>query len=179
MKWPRATSKRLIDDRVPRADRPHPARPERRAWRMSMRSARPRGARSRRLATVVGLLPILSAIVLVSGYAGAEERQEIPHSVPARLRAASFLGAAAPDVSLPMSLTLRIQHEDELDRLTAVQQTPGSPDYHRWLTPAQFAARFAPAPEAYAALVEWLQQQGFTVSPSPTRLRIDFTGTVR
>ena len=128
---------------------------------------------SRRVTTL-----LLAVAVLIGGRVRAEERRQIPDSIPSPLRAATVMGRAASDASLRMSLTMRIQHEADLERLLAEQQRPGSVDYHRWLTPGQFAARFAPAAEDYAAVVSWLRSQGFAVTTSPTRLRVDFAGTV-
>ena len=78
-----------------------------------------------------------------------------------------------------MSLTLQLQHRDELDALLAAQQQPGSPEYHRWLSPDEFTVRFAPPPETYNAIVDWLQGQGFTVRMWSQRTRVDFSGAVR
>src|SRR5260370_35884809 len=43
-------------------------------------------------------------------------------------------------------VTLALAHsgnqQAELDQLLVEQQTPGSPNYHRWLTPEDFAIRF-------------------------------------
>ncbi len=58
------------------------------------------------------------------------------------------------------------------------QQTPGSSAFHQWLTPAEFAAQFAPTTAQTAAVTHWLTAQGLTVEPLPTsRLWIVFSGT--
>lgn len=58
-------------------------------------------------------------------------------------------------------------------------QNPNSPTYHQWLTPAQFGAQFGNAPTDVAAVVSWLQSQGFTVAELPAGLGwIEFSGTV-
>jgi subtilase family serine protease len=63
--------------------------------------------------------------------------------------------------------------------LLAQQQDPTSPNYHQWLTSAQFAAQFDPSQADVDAVVAWLANQGFTIvsSSSSTRV-IRFTGTV-
>jgi pseudomonalisin len=124
--------------------------------------------------TVVATLVLF---VAASGRADAE--YQMRSAVSPRTHAAELLGAADPDESLAMSLTLQLQHRDELDALLAAQQQPGSPQYHRWLTPEEFAARFAPTPDTYAALVDWLRGEGFSVRTWPHRLRVDFSGAVR
>jgi uncharacterized protein (TIGR03437 family) len=52
----------------------------------------------------------------------------------------------------------------DLERLLAEQQTPGSPNYHRWLTPEQFGQRFGPSDSDVAQITTWLQNQGMTVT---------------
>lgn len=119
--------------------------------------------------------------LLLSGTASgrADDSHEMRSALSPRVRSAELLGAADPDDSLPMSLTLQLQHRDQLDALLAAQQHPGSPEYHRWLTPAEFSERFAPTPESYSAIVDWLRGEGFAVRASPERLRVDFSGVVR
>jgi len=51
-----------------------------------------------------------------------------------------------------------------LDTLLLEQQTSGSPNFHRWLTPEQFADRFGPSPSDVASVVQWLESEGLTVN---------------
>ncbi len=65
-----------------------------------------------------------------------------------------------------------------LRTLLAQQQTPGSPNYHKWLTPEQFADRFGLSPHDIQQITTWLQQQGFTnVQSAHARNWVSFTGT--
>jgi len=64
--------------------------------------------------------------------------------------------------------------------LIAAQQDPASPQYHRWLTPETFAARFGMNDSDLAKVQNWLQQQGFAIdSVARSKNAIHFTGTVR
>jgi len=109
----------------------------------------------------------------------AAERYELPNSVSPRATASGWLQVADPDESLDMSVTLRLRAADQLAALIAAQQDPQSPQYHRWLTPDEFEARFAPLPEEYSAVVDWLRGEGFAVRPQVNAARIDFSGTVK
>jgi len=51
----------------------------------------------------------------------------------------------------------------ELDRLLEELRSPQSPNYHRWLTPEQFADRFGLSPDDLAKLTGWLESQGLHV----------------
>lgn len=69
--------------------------------------------------------------------------------------------------------------EAELDALIAAQQDPASPQYHKWLTPDQFAARFGMAQADLAKVQTWLEQQGFSIDlTNRSRNTIRFSGTV-
>ena len=75
-------------------------------------------------------------------------------------------GAIAGDFRLEhMQLQLRLpaEKQNELDQFTRDQQDPKSPNYHKWLTPAEFKQRFSLAPEDTEAITTWLQSAGFTV----------------
>ena len=66
----------------------------------------------------------------------------------------------------------------DLQALLAAQQDPSSPQYHQWLTPDQFAARFGMAQSDIDAVEAWLQQQGFSIdSVARSRNMIRFSGT--
>jgi subtilase family serine protease len=94
----------------------------------------------------------------------ANDAGEVPGSMPLQ------------GISLVFSRTAAQQ--TALDTLVAAQQNPASPLYHRWITPAQYAAQFGVADADIAAAETWLQQQGFTVdSVSRSRNRIYFSGT--
>jgi subtilase family serine protease len=67
----------------------------------------------------------------------------------------------------------------DLEALLAAQQNPSSPQYHQWLTPDQFAARFGMAQTDIAQVQTWLEQQGFSIdSVARSRNMIRFSGTV-
>ena len=49
----------------------------------------------------------------------------------------------------------------QLQQLLADQQNPASPDYQRWLSPAQVRSRFAPARDEVKQVSDWLRSGGF------------------
>ncbi|MFZ1941409.1 MAG: Ig-like domain repeat protein [Terracidiphilus sp.] len=68
--------------------------------------------------------------------------------------------------------------EADLQQLLQEQQDPSSPQYHQWLTPADFGERFGPSADDMAKITGWLQAQGFTVEKSSNgRQFLLFTGT--
>lgn len=70
--------------------------------------------------------------------------------------------------------------EAQLQAFLDSQQTKGSPDYHRWLTPAEFGARFGPSQQDLQQVTDWLHQQGFLVNQVAQSGRwIEFSGMAR
>ncbi len=68
--------------------------------------------------------------------------------------------------------------EADLQKLLREQQTEGSPMYHQWLKPGQFAARYGVSHADLEKVAAWLQQQGFTIDSIPASSdRIVFSGT--
>ena len=67
------------------------------------------------------------------------------------------------DVMLPL-------HDvGKLEALVQAQTDPNSPQYHKWLTPAQFGAKFGPDAATKARVVAYLQSRGFNVVKIETR----------
>jgi hypothetical protein len=65
-----------------------------------------------------------------------------------------------------------------LDKVMADQQNPSSPNYHKWLTPEQYAERFGLSQNDISKISTWLKAQGFTVlSVAPGRNSIILSGT--
>jgi Pro-kumamolisin, activation domain/Bacterial Ig-like domain (group 3) len=67
----------------------------------------------------------------------------------------------------------------DLNNLLAQQQDRKSPNYHKWLTPSQFADRFGMTQNDIASVTGWLESQGLTVVlVANSRNQISFEGTV-
>lgn len=65
-----------------------------------------------------------------------------------------------------------------LNQLLLDQQTRSSPDYHKWLTPEQYAERFGASQDDVRKIRTWLEREGFTsVEIARSRARISFDGT--
>jgi large repetitive protein len=95
--------------------------------------------------------------------------------------AANDRGEAASD--LPMErmllvLTREPSVESELQSLLARQQDKSSPDFHAWLSPAQFGGRFGASQADLQKLRTWLASHGLRVNRvSQGGTTIEFSGT--
>ena len=79
-----------------------------------------------------------------------------------------------------MTLVLKksAAQQADLEKLLADQQDPSSPDYHKWLTPEQYAERFGASRGDMAKITDWLTNEGFRVDyVAQGRNWILFSGT--
>ena len=101
--------------------------------------------------------------------------------MPLRERAGFDEGSIESDTRLDrMLLVLQSSAAQQaaLDALIKAQQDPGSPQYHEWLTPAEFGAQFGVDGPELALVTSWLATHGFTVEEiSAGRRLIVFSGT--
>lgn len=91
-------------------------------------------------------------------------------------------GRISPEHQLSnVALTFRLSasQQADLQQLLREQQDRSSPNYHRWLTPEQYAARFGMTSNDLAKVSSWLQSQGLTVNEvSRSRNEVSFSGSV-
>ena len=81
-------------------------------------------------------------------------------------------------------ITLLLKRSDaqqsDIQQLLSQQQDPSSPNYHKWLTPDQYADRFGVTPADMARISTWLTSQGFAIGHAArARNWISFNGTAR
>ena len=89
----------------------------------------------------------------------------------------------AVDPRMPMG-TILLQtvpttaQQKALTQLLAEQQDRSSPNYHKWLTPEQWADRFGLSTNDVVQITGWLKAQGFTmIHAARGRNWVSFTGT--
>lgn len=103
-------------------------------------------------------------------------------TVSPRANSRNDLGAAPDGMQLNrMHLVLKRSDSQEtaLKQLIDEQHTPGSPNYHKWLTPEQFGAQFGPSDQDITTVTTWLTNHGFNVSKvNPGHQTIEISGSV-
>ena len=110
------------------------------------------------------LFRALSLLLLVSSYsfaattdriAGAIDSSQVvqlARSLHAKAQPQYDQGAVDPQFRLSYVTLLTspsANQQKALDKLLADQQDPASPNYHKWLTPEQYADRFGLEPERH------------------------------
>jgi len=80
--------------------------------------------------------------------------------------------------SITMSFRRTVEQHAALDQLLRDQQDPSSADFHKWLTPEQFAERFGITSDDVNQVAAWLRAEGFIVDATArSRGWIAFSGT--
>jgi len=120
------------------------------------------------------LTTILLTVALSIVSAPAGQRTLSASHVPASVRQhrATPLGAFAATNELALSLCLPIHHQEELSRLLAGLYNPAATNYHHYLKPGEFAARFGPTPEEYRRLTDFATAAGLRITGQPANRMI-------
>lgn len=126
---------------------------------------------------------IAGAAVLAVAAAGqtasaAPGRQAIAGSSPQWLHSARALGDTASSQRIDFGVLLNMRNaSDALSTLQAVSD-PDSAQYGKWLTNAQFSARYAPTSADITSVRSWLAGQGFQVTKTlPSGMYVEASGT--
>lgn len=94
--------------------------------------------------------------------------------VPSVVTSLKAVGHVPATNSMRLVIGLPLRNQSALDRLLADQNDSTSTNYHRWLTPGQFAERFGPTAEDYQKVIDYARRSGFKVAAtSPNRLMVD------
>jgi subtilase family serine protease len=84
------------------------------------------------------------------------------------------LGRADQTTVTHFNVYLPLSHQEALETLLAEQTDASSANYHHWLTPAEFKAKFGPDQDDIAKVKAALESQGFTVTAEKTQnLEVD------
>jgi subtilase family serine protease len=111
---------------------------------------------------------VATAIVAVPGLAGAsgaQGRVTLRGSQPGFARNAGSVSRVSSTAQVSVQVYLAPKGgQAALDAVALAVSTPGSSQYRRFLTPAQYRARFAPTKAAVAQASAWLRASGMRVT---------------
>ena len=125
---------------------------------------------------------VISAIAVVLCVAGS--RQSDAQTValrgsvsPQALKLPTY-GELPATQTLPLQLWFKPRGQEQLNALLASQQDPRSPQYHKWLTPQEYASRFGVTQPEFDRVSNWLRSEGFQVTGgSPLDGYVKFSGS--
>lgn len=128
----------------------------------------------RNLLSVFALFAVISSFPLeaaprqrIHGRVDDSRRALLPSHVHPKVHLLDDEGAVAASAEIPaitIALSQTAEQQADLEKLLLEQQDPASANYHKWLTPEQYADRFGVSQEDIAKLTDWLQQQGLRVT---------------
>jgi hypothetical protein len=106
-------------------------------------------------------------------------RQVVHGSLPSAITSARVAGRMAPESLLDLAVGLPLRNPEVLDAFLEQLSDPASPNYHAFLTPEAFTARFGPSEEVYQSLIQFLQANNLTVTGlHSNRTIVDVRGAV-
>ena len=113
------------------------------------------------------------------GWCGDPGWKTLPDHVP------SVVARLAPQGSLPatnqlsLAIGLPLRHQSAMDELLRELYDPQSPNFHQFLTPDEFTARFGPTEADYAAVKVFARNSGFQITGTHgNRLLLDVRAKV-
>jgi uncharacterized protein (TIGR03437 family) len=118
----------------------------------------------------------------IAGLLDPSHMIELKGNIHPKARLENDLGPASKDLTLDY-ITLYLKptaaQQADLDEFLGQLQARSSPNYHRWLTPEQYADRFGASPADLAQIFAWLEGQGLSViNKARGRNFVVFKGTV-
>lgn len=106
-------------------------------------------------------------------------RFELTGDTPSVVRQSKLEHHADANETMKIIVGLKLRDEAGLDKLLRELADPHSPNFRKYLNPADFAARFSPLPADVDAVVGFLQENGLNVTEvSPNRTLVEAEGTV-
>jgi hypothetical protein len=88
---------------------------------------------------------------------------------------------APADKVIPLEIEFAMRNKQQFDQLIHEISDPSSPRYRHWLTPEQMHAQFGESRNQFDEVLQWLQQQGFTITDQSYGTNADyirFKGTI-
>jgi subtilase family serine protease len=127
----------------------------------------------------------LAAVILLifggasAGRGAVTERHRVPGHVPAVVSELGSLGRLPNTNRLYLCLGLPLHHQSELNALLRQIYDSHSTNYHHYLRPPEFTARFGPTEQDYEAVVKFAEASGLTIAHRHSnRLVLDVQGRV-
>jgi uncharacterized repeat protein (TIGR01451 family) len=112
-------------------------------------------------------------------HAQTPPEQQLRGHVPEAARRLTPLGRENSAERLKLAIGLPLRNQNELTNLLQQIYDPASTNFHHYLTPEEFTARFGPTEEDYGAVAQFAQRNGFTVTTThPNRVVLDVEASV-
>jgi kumamolisin len=84
--------------------------------------------------------------------------------IPAKVQDLADEGKVSEDEPLPVTLSLPLNNDADLDQKLGAIYQPGNPSFHQFMTPAEFHNRYAPTAGQIETVRAYLESQGIQVT---------------
>ncbi len=126
-----------------------------------------------------GLALAAAGGLLCCAPARAAQEQILKGHVPAAAKNQPALSRLAGSTHLDLAIGLPLRNPEQLTNLLEDIYRPGSPNYHRYLTPEQFTTAYAPTESDYQAVIDFATAHGLKITGThPNRTLVDVNGSV-
>ena len=125
------------------------------------------------------LLAAATVVLAHDASAAPSDRRALSGSVPSWASASNRAGNAPDTDNVGFRVYLGWRDQAGAEALANRVSTPGSADYGKFVSAAQFRAQFAPSQSDVQAVQQWLRKSGFDISTTPGNNRyVQAEGTV-
>jgi subtilase family serine protease len=124
--------------------------------------------------TVIGLTATAGA-----ASAAPQGRHPLDGSMPKWLHQARDMGTSSSAQQMNFGVLLGMRDQAGATATLQSLSDPSSPSYGKWLTNAEFDARYAPAKSSVTAVQGWLRSEGFQITKTlPSGMYVEASGSV-
>jgi hypothetical protein len=118
----------------------------------------------------------ISLFLAISVHAG--KTRALHGHVPEAAALSQPLGRLPETNVLRLAISLPLHNSEALTNLLQRLYDSASPDYHHYLTPAQFNENFGPTEQDYQAVIHFAQSNGMAITARDSRMLLDVQGKV-
>jgi uncharacterized repeat protein (TIGR01451 family) len=129
--------------------------------------------------STIGMALLLSGGVIFADTAANATLVTLSGHVPTAVSQLTAEGSLPETNRLSLAIGLPLTNTGALSNLLQQVYDPSSTNYHKYLTPDQFTARFGPTAQDYQSVIDFATRNGLVVSGTySNRLLVDVTGKV-
>jgi subtilase family serine protease len=115
---------------------------------------------------------------IIPAFSAEPGRATLSGQVPAAVARLAPAGRLPATNHLELAIGLPLRNQAALDELLRQLYNPDSTNFHKFLTPPEFTARFGPTEQDYQAVVKFAETAGLTVAGThPNRVVLDVEGS--
>lgn len=119
----------------------------------------------------------MAFLFIVAASAQPAPRKFLPGHVPAIAAQLTPTGRLPATNRLSLAIGLPLRNQAELEEFLRQLYDPASANFHKYLTPAEFTARFGPTEQDYQSVIQFAEANGLTVAGKhANRVVLDVAG---